>query len=277
LLEDRVKKITFGRFGDWENLVRGTIDNNSYAFGCVNFSDFDLRLTDYAVPITLWDSVVLRNRYGDRSEKYLIPDARVIELCADKKIFNETILASDFAWMIPPIYRTAARVFPYVLKKRDELSGKEIFVVRDVADEEPHAARLSSDAYFCQAYMPGRLEYTTHMLITDGTVIYHSSNEYEMAEEFSVKGSNLAPIREIIGVDVGTSIINALAGLLRAIGFNGTCCVDYKIIDGRIRLLEVNPRCGFSLFRDINRYLQAYVGALRPEYEGSRAMAAMAP
>ena len=99
--------------------------------------------------------------------------------------------------------------------------------------------------------MPGRTEYATHMLIVDGMVIYHSSNEYEMAQEFSVKGNALAPVSEVIDADVDARIIDELSALLRTIGFNGTCCVDYKIVDGRIRLLEVNPRCGFSLFRDI--------------------------
>lgn len=265
-MEERVKKIAFGRCGDWENLVRGTIDSNEYAFECVDFSDFDLCLTDYAVPINLWDSVALRNRYGDQNKKYLIPAMHVMELCADKKVFNETILASDFAAVIPPIHRTEMRVFPYFLKKRNELSGREIFAIRNLADERPHVARLNSDEYFCQTYVPGRIEYTTHMLITDGTVVYHSSNVYEMPEEFSVKGNDLAPVREKNDVHVGAGVIDTLAGLLRAIGFNGTCCVDYKIVDGRIRLLEVNPRCGFTLFRDINRYLRAYMDVLQAEY-----------
>ncbi len=258
-----MKKIAFGRCSNWEDLVRSTIDPNEYSFECVDFDNFDLSQADYAVPVDLVDAARLRNRYGGRSEKYLIPDARVLELCADKKVFNETILASDFARMIPPIYQTEHRVFPYVLKKRNELSGQKTFVIRHLADERPHIAHLNSDEYFCQAYVSGRVEYATHMLIVGGTVLYHSTNRYEMAEEFSVKGTHLAPARAEPGIDIDHSIIDALRRLLKTIGFNGTCCADYKIVDGRIQLLEINPRIGFSLFRDINRYLRAYTEALQ--------------
>jgi hypothetical protein len=109
-----IKRIAFGRFGDWGNLVQGTINRTEYAYDCVNFDEFDLALFDYAVPLTLWDAVVLRSRYGDRNAKYILPDAEVAALCADKKIFNETILESAYGWIIPPMYHKAPRIYPYV-------------------------------------------------------------------------------------------------------------------------------------------------------------------
>jgi hypothetical protein len=260
-----VKSIAFGRVGEWETLVQDTIDLDSYRVACVDFWEFDLDRVDYAIPLKFWDCDVLRSRYGDWNAKYILPDAGVIALCADKKAFNEAILGSDYGWMIPPIRDGAAPAFPYILKKRDEDSGVETFVVRDLADEAPHAARLGTDEYFCQSYVPGKIEYATHMLILDGHVFYHSTNSYEMADEFLVKGSAMQPIDEVIGADMAPCIIEHLTKMLRMIGFNGACCVDYKIVDGRIRLLEVNPRVGFSLFRDINRFLLAYENALQAQ------------
>jgi hypothetical protein len=100
------------------------------------------------------------------------------------------------------------------------------------------------------------------MLRVDGRTVYHSTNAYEMAGDFMVKGNAMQPIRELLGVDIDFGVIEGFSNLLDMIGFNGTCCIDYKIFDGRIRLLEVNPRVGFSLFRDINRFLYAYQNAL---------------
>lgn len=257
-----IKKVAFGRVGDWENLVKGTIDQSAYAVDCVDFGEFDLALFDYAVPLTLQDSVVLRSRYGDRNAKYILPDVKAAALCADKKIFNETILKSVYGWIIPPMFHEAARVYPYILKKRAQLSGVETFVVRNATDEASHAGRLGSYEYFCQSYVPGKLEYATHMLLVDGRVVYHSTNAYEMAGDFMVKGNAMKPIRELIGIDIHLGLIEGFGNLLRMIGFNGICCIDYKVFDGRVRLLEVNPRVGFSLFRDINRFLSAYQKAL---------------
>ncbi len=254
--------IAFGRFGDWASLVNQTIDKSRYIFDCVQFDDFDLNKIDYAVPITLRDAEILRLRHDENRTKYIIPNRDVVLFCNDKKEFNERILNSPFAPMIPPIYVEPERHYPYVLKKRDDLSGNEIFVIRDAADESRHIARLDADGYFCQAFVPGAIEYATHMLMVDNDLVYHSTNKYEMSDHYSIKGTCNRPKAEFINIEMNPIVIITFTTLLRAIGFNGTCCVDYKIMNGRIQLMEINPRCGFSLFRDINRYLSAYTNAL---------------
>ena len=51
---------------------------------------------------------------------------------------------------------------------------------------------------------------------------------------------------------------------MRAIGFdNGICCFDYKLVDGRPVIFELNPRFGASLVYDAPNFLDAYAGALR--------------
>jgi hypothetical protein len=265
-----VKRVAFGRVGNWENLVQETIDHSAYTAVCVDFGEFDLALFDYAVPLTLQDAVTLRSRYGQRNAKYMLPGIKATALCADKKIFNEKILKSVYGWIIPPMFQTAARVYPYVLKKRVQLSGLDTFVIRSAADEASHAGRLGSHEYFCQSYVPGKLEYATHMLLVDGRVAYHSTNAYEMAGDFAIKGNEMKPVREVIGIDAHPDLIDGFGNLLRMIGFNGICCIDYKIFDGRVRLLEVNPRVGFSLFRDINRFLDAYRNALLDRFANVR-------
>ncbi len=35
--------------------------------------------------------------------------------------------------------------------------------------------------------------------------------------------------------------------MLNAVGYEGLCCVNYKLQDGRVRFLEINPRFGASL------------------------------
>jgi predicted ATP-grasp superfamily ATP-dependent carboligase len=269
-MERKLTKIAFGRNGDWEGLVGSSIDPALYAFSCVNFDQFDLRTADYAVPLQVHDAVALRRQHGEEHEKYLIPDASVTALCADKLTFNRTILAGGFARMIPPIYDTTKRDFPYVLKKRESYAGEGVFAVRNAEDERRYADYLNHDDFFCQAYVPGQTEYATHMLLVDGEVLYHSTNEYDMSDEFLVKGSARQPVREMLGTDMAGRVIGEMTDLLRSIGFNGACCLDYKIMEGGIQLMEVNPRVGFSLFRDINRYLGVYIGALEVRRQRSQ-------
>ena len=136
--------------------------------------------------------------------------------------------------MIPEIYATTTRDYPYVLKKRDGGSGEEIFVVRTEEDERRYETILSRDSFFCQAYVPGHTEYATHMLFVNGEVLYHSTNKYVMSDEFLVKGSARQPEREMLGAAMDERVISELTDLLRSIGFSGTCCLDYKILDGGI-------------------------------------------
>ena len=269
-MERKIVTIAFGRNGDWEGLVGRSIDHDLYAFTCVDFDRFDLRTADYAVPLQVHDAIALRRWYGDEHEKYIIPDIPVTDLCADKLNFNKTILAGDFARMIPPIYDTTKRDFPYVLKKRESGAGEGVFVVRNEEDERRYADYLSHDDFFCQVYVPGQIEYATHMLLVDGELLYHSTNKYDMSDEFLVKGSARQPVREMLGTDMAGRLIGEMTELLCSIGFNGTCCLDYKIVEGGIQLMEVNPRVGFSLFRDINRYLGVYIEALEGRQQKSR-------
>lgn len=259
-----MKNIAFGQIGVWEDLVRSTIDPNSYAFTCVDFLDFHLDRVDYVLPLTLKDARDLRGLYGDRHPKYLLPTLRAIWQCDDKKIFHQTATEHGFGWMIPPLYGETERVFPYVLKKREAEAGTEVFIIRNAVDEALQRARLATDAYFCQAHVPGRVEYALHLLLVDGRVLYQSTNVYEMPDEFSVKGAARPPVETVYGTESDPAIVDTLVAFLRSIDFNGTCCIDYKIVDGRLQVLEVNPRVGFTLYRDINRFLPAYESALRP-------------
>jgi carbamoylphosphate synthase large subunit len=41
--------------------------------------------------------------------------------------------------------------------------------------------------------------------------------------------------------------LNLFAAMLRSINFDGLCCINYKIVDGRPFIFEINPRFGASL------------------------------
>ncbi len=257
-----IKKIAFGRSGEWDKYVVHVINKNEYTSVFVDFSSFDLAAVDYAVPLSLHDAAALRQRHGTRHAKYLVPDASVSAICADKRNFNEWALAGPFAAVIPPIYPPGGEKFPCMLKRRWQSSGVGIFPIRDAAAAHAHRDALNDPANFCQAYVPGRIEYATHLLIDERGVKYHSSNRYEMAEEFAVKGNEQAPVREEFDIAIPEEILNQLTSIPIALGFAGTCSLDYKIYNGELRLLELNPRIGHSLFRDINSYLESYIAML---------------
>ncbi len=239
------------------------IDLAAYSYRFVDFEQANIFQANCAVPITFRDYENLRHYHAAYRRKYIIPLSEVVDLCRDKKAFNEAIRQTAFAALIPPMLQRHDVQFPFVLKKRISEAGLDVHMIKDATDAAHYAEQIASDDYICQKYVPGAVEYATHMLMAGGKLYYHSTNEYRMGQDFIVKGDAVRPQQEAFGIEADAAIIEQLAGILRAIGYEGTCCFDYKLADGQIQLLELNPRCGSSLFREINLYLAAYHEALR--------------
>ena len=67
--------------------------------------------------------------------------------------------------------------------------------------------------------------------------------EYDMQASGRIKG----PLRPGRARLVATRHRGTFAAMLRAIGYQGLCCIDYKMRSGVPLILEVNPRIGGSL------------------------------
>ena len=50
--------------------------------------------------------------------------------------------------------------------------------------------------------------------------------------------------------------------ILEALGYEGTCCFNYKWEEGALRFLELNPRFGGSLVGVVTEYVAAHLAAL---------------
>lgn len=60
----------------------------------------------------------------------------------------------------------------------------------------------------------------------------------------------------------GCSDQDRLAEGLEALEFEGTACVDYRVVSGQPVLFEINPRFGGSLCTDVTSCLDAHITAL---------------
>lgn len=255
------RTVAFGLKTDLQPYLEAAVDPAAFDIAFLDFETAPLDGAEIVVPLTLQDILMLHRSHPAERHRYLAPSPAVMALCHDKKALNERLLDSPFASLIPPLQAPGLRQLPYVLKKREATSGEQTFILRTAEDEARHAGHLGSEQYFCQSYVEGPIEYASHMLFAGGRLVYHSTNQYWMRPH-DVKGNGARPVREIIGFAMAEPVIAALAEVVSGLGFEGLCCVDYKVQEGRVRLLEINPRFGFSLFRDINRLLVAYAEAL---------------
>lgn len=252
--------VRFGKQDDRAREMPVHIDRSRFDYEFGELGAADMSRVDCIVPLDVPDYDEARWNAGYWGRKFWSPHPDHVALCGDKLLLNRFVLDSEFAALVPPLHDDATGQFPYALKKRRDAWGRNSFVIRTIEEERMAAELIASPDYFRQAYIAGREEYAVHFLMVDNKVAYAQTVRYEMEPGGDIKGERAVPV-SIVYLPAGDHLA-VFARLLTRIGYCGTCCIDYKMDNGRPMLLEINPRVGASLIPDINRYLEAYLRSL---------------
>jgi carbamoylphosphate synthase large subunit len=252
-----VKQILFAPKDDWIDPVRDRLDAARFQPSFFEFHETELALFDCIVPLRLKDYASLR-----RNEKalanLLIPNHMVVDITDDKPRFNTWLGDNGFDDCLPSI-RAGSRVFPFIYKKRRDQAGKNSRVIYSLEEQQAFENAVDIANYFQQRYVGGRKEYTTHFLAANGLVKFDTTVEFTFQSDYFIRGIR-EPENEITKIE--TPFREVFCEILEALGYNGTCCFNYKIENGRPLIFEINPRCGSSLRLDLNAYVEAYLEAL---------------
>ncbi len=198
---------------------------------------------DLIVPLSPDDLIAAaRDERLCRRNPLPIPDPAAVELCEDKAAFNARMRELGFGRHIPR--DVGPGEFPYVLKLRRDSCARNAFLINGPADEAEHQERVHSPDYVRQECVLGEMEYTDHLLLMDGRVRRVISFSFWMAADRSLKGRDHVRLMRRRSDSRHVPLFEAM---LRGIGFNGLCCVNYKLRDGVPMVFEINPRFGNSL------------------------------
>jgi predicted ATP-grasp superfamily ATP-dependent carboligase len=234
--------ILFSPHADWEPKLRAGFARTSHRIEFHAITAQDAGGYDLVVPLSIQETLHLAQmRELFQSNRVAIPTPQAVELCNHKVQLNQRLAAHGFARHIPPIGRALPR--PYILKEVVGEWGANCHVIRTEADASANAELAQRDDYFCQAFVEGRREYATHMVYQDGRVLRWVNIEYVFDQTHPIKGQS--PIRHTRVHDC--PYLPLFAAMLTAIGFEGLCCINYKVLEGVPYLLEINPRFGGSL------------------------------
>jgi hypothetical protein len=171
-----------------------------------------------------------------------IPSEESVSLCDDKYQFSRTLIDKGFGSYIPRLGIGLGQA-PYILKKRTGVWGKECWMIRDRDDELQFLDQLNDPAYFSQEIIRGPREFATHILFANGRIVKSLNIMYEFDTDLPIKGQDRWSFRVIYRCPY----LRLFARILTSIGFQGLCCVNYKVARRRPYLLEINPRFGASL------------------------------
>ncbi len=259
------RRIAFGAHRDLSGAIDAQLDRTRFEAAHCALDGAGLNAFDAVVPLQISHYRDLAARADEGRGLAIVPDAAVAELCEDKLALNQALIAKGFGDHVPPL-RGPGTPYPYVWKRRRGYWGRHARVVRSAADEWQ-----GDDAdWFGQTLVPGDVEYGSNILRADGRIWYAATTRYELARPDGVLGAFERPVRLLY--QRGCEHLRLFAGILAALGYEGTACIDYKIVGGVPQIFEINPRFGASLAYDINAYLDAYLDVL-----GARSGAEPAP
>ncbi len=254
-------RILFGMKSDWLAGPKKSCDPSRHAVFMADLATSDLRAFDAIVPLTLADQREL-DQPGQAWPALIVP-TNLRSLCHDKLGLNRRLIDLGFGDFVPATMEAlppdlAAQ--PVVVKPRRGQWGQDT-VVLDVGPTDEALSMLATGTHFAQRLVPGRFEWATHVLMHRGEARFCLTIEYDMGADRLVKGKSHVPVAKRWLAE--TPAQAELLRMLQLLGLSdGICCIDYRMVDGKPLLFEINPRFGGSLATRVAEFLDAYLACM---------------
>lgn len=255
LLFRRKMKILFSYKPDWHDSIKKGFRFTGHEITFGELSPGKLKDYDLVVPLTIPDLKHLSEcRELIADNPIPTPSMQSILLCDDKYRFNQTLTATGFGDYIPKMGTALAR--PYILKKSIDEWGENSHIISNEEQEQTYARAMADPNYFCQELIAGSREYATHVIFDGKKIVSSIEIEYTFETETPIKGQDQPIYKKI----KACSYLDLFSSILSSVGFEGLCCINYKVRDNRPLIFEINPRFGgslgplfFSMLRDVVR------------------------
>lgn len=234
--------ILFSTKPDWEDDIRAGFESTPHQIAFGDFTLQNMREHDLVVPLTVGDLRCLHELGEALAENPIpIPSPESVALCDDKLLLNRALGKNGYGDCVPAMGLFQA--YPYILKKRTDEWGANSHIVHGAADEKSYAQKLVAPDYFRQEYIPGKTEYTSHILFKRGRIVCSTTIEFTYEHDVFIKGRD---------PDCGRAVcecpcLDLFGRILASIGFEGLCCFNYKVVNRQPLIFEINPRFGASL------------------------------
>jgi predicted ATP-grasp superfamily ATP-dependent carboligase len=235
-------KILFSRFTGWIPNITYGFRHTQYQISFEDFNPVTIGASDLIVPLTIEDINYL-NKMPDLVKNNLIPipTNACVALCDDKFQFNQFLTEQGFGEYIPAM--NGNHSFPYIVKKRQDACGQNSYIIKNREDEQLYKELLSSPMYFSQNMVLGQYEYATHIIFKNNKIVSSLNVEYKFNKNSPIKGKD----QHIYKKFCKCPHLELFESILASIGYNGLCCVNYKMVDKKPLIIEINPRFGGSL------------------------------
>ena len=170
------------------------------------------------------------------------PSLDCIRLCEDKLALNQMLIRKGHGDLIPRL--GPGLPMPYLIKKRTDNFGINTHLIRTAEDEQRLGHLLHDPGYFSQELVESFQEYAAHMVIRGGKLVCQMMIQHNLPNTMAITGKQ-SSVRSSHATR--SRFTDQFVAALNAIGFEGLCCIDFRVVKGQPKLFEINPRMGFSL------------------------------
>jgi predicted ATP-grasp superfamily ATP-dependent carboligase len=236
----------------WHERLIYHLNGFQYVFSDLNTRNY--KRYDYFIPLSVNSQLEInKNKKLHKVFNKIIPSSKCINLCDNKDLFRMFLKENGFYFN--SVQCASELPFPYVFKLKRGEYGAGVYIIK-TEDDEKEIRNLNHDLYFKEEFIPGKTEYASHIFIQDGEIKFLKTIEYSYSSDFFIKGPNFTPEKRL---EVDHSYyFSFFSELLIKMNYSGICCINYKIYDKKLKVLEVNPRFGGSCIRFINDLLKVY-------------------
>lgn len=243
LTPNRPKKILFSVNPDLVEPLRFGFKHlpHQIEFGAIAEDCFERY--DIVVPFSPYSFDAARRYAPGKKIALPLPSKECESLCNDKLAFNQALIQAGFGRYIPKMAPGFELTYPYIVKKRVGNWGNGCYIIRDAKEERAFRHLIEDSEYFSQELVLGVAEFATHILFINGRIVKALNIKYEFDDATPIKGQSV-PLLQVVQ---RCPHLDLFARMLRVLGFEGLCCVNYKVANGQPFLLEINPRLGGSL------------------------------
>ena len=200
-------------------------------------------------------------RFCDASHPGFFPNPAAMEILADKLLFSRYMeeSAPDHA---PVSYTDPGAVsYPCVVKCNRQSAGKGTEIVHNAEELDDFMTdrRWRPSPKLLQGLIPGQREWVTHAICRPGEVLWYASYEYELPAEEMVRRPDQGGW--ITCRETPPEVLAFMRKLSADLGYEGPLNMDFKLLNGRLYVFEVNPRFGGSLM--LPQHVMVLAEALR--------------
>ena len=242
LFTKRKIKILFSKKTDWQHPIKRGFYATRHEIGFDELSYKNIKDYDLIVPLTIDDLKYLNEaRHLLFNNPIPIPRIETILLCDDKYALNQKLIENGFGSIVPKMGDGLS--YPYILKKSIDDWGRNCHIIENKQQELIYSDKSINPNYFSQELIVGQYEYAMHILFKDNNILCSINIEYFFEIETPIKGKD----KEIYQKICRQRYLDTFTSILISIGFEGLCCINYKVRDNRPFIIEINPRFGGSL------------------------------